>query len=103
VLTRPAPVGLCSLFVRQDKFSFPIFDPEWGADEELLLMEAIETYGLGNWADVAEQVGSKTLHQCEQHYITHYLNSPTYPIPVQRLFDRMLLWPALLNDVVVFS
>ena len=32
-----------------DDLSFPLFTMDWGADEELLLLEAIEIYGLGNW------------------------------------------------------
>jgi transcriptional adapter 2-alpha len=38
---------------------FPLFDEAWGADEEILLLEAIEMYGLGNWSDVSDHVGTK--------------------------------------------
>lgn len=61
---------------------FPIFDDDWGADEELLLIEGCEIYGLGNWADIAEHIGSKTKEECENHYMTVYINSPTFPLPV---------------------
>lgn len=61
--------------------SFPIFAPDWGADEELLLVEGAEMYGLGNWADMAEYVGARTKEECEQHYQAIYLRSPTYPLP----------------------
>jgi transcriptional adapter 2-alpha len=43
----------------QDVASYPLFEASWGGDEELLLLDAIETYGFGNWADIAEHVGSK--------------------------------------------
>ena len=59
----------------------PIFTPDWGADEELLLLEAIEVYGLGNWAEAANYVGSKSRQQCEQHYMACYLESRTAPLP----------------------
>ncbi|GJN23298.1 hypothetical protein PR202_gb10934 [Eleusine coracana subsp. coracana] len=37
-----------------DNLSFPLICPDWNADEEILLLEGIEMYGLGNWAEVAE-------------------------------------------------
>lgn len=39
---------------------FPLLDECWGADEEILLLEAIEMYGLGNWSDVSDHVGTKS-------------------------------------------
>jgi transcriptional adapter 2-alpha len=42
-----------------DNMHFPLLHPDWGADEEILLLEAIEMYGLGNWGDVGEHVGTK--------------------------------------------
>jgi hypothetical protein len=35
-----------------ERLDFPIITPEWTAREELSLLEGIETYGIGNWADV---------------------------------------------------
>uniref|UniRef100_A0A1D1XW14 Transcriptional adapter n=2 Tax=Anthurium amnicola TaxID=1678845 RepID=A0A1D1XW14_9ARAE len=64
-----------------DSLSFPLFCPEWNADEEILLLEGIEMYGLGNWAEVSEHVGTKSKGQCIDHYTTYYLNSPCYPLP----------------------
>ena len=54
---------------------------EWGADEELKLLEGIERYGMGNWADIAEFAGTKTLQEVETHYLTYYINPPSGPIP----------------------
>ena len=65
-----------------DRFAHPLFEAEWGADEEGLLMEAIETFGMGNWADISEHVGTKTLEECRDHYIRFYIESPEYPLPV---------------------
>jgi transcriptional adapter 2-alpha len=71
-----------------DKYAFPILDADWGADEEWLLMEAIETYGMGNWADIADHVGTKTLEECADHYVKHYIDSPDYPLPKQVKLDE---------------
>jgi len=64
-----------------DALNFPLFDEDWGADEELLLLEGIEMYGLGNWGDVADHVGTKTAPSCKEHYWGTYINVPTYPLP----------------------
>ena len=32
-----------------ESLRFPILTPDWTADEEILLLEAIELYGLFNW------------------------------------------------------
>ncbi|XP_047946602.1 transcriptional adapter ADA2b isoform X1 [Salvia hispanica] len=64
-----------------DILSFPLICPEWKADEEMLLLEGIEMYGMGNWAEVAEHVGTKTKEACIEHYRSAYLNSPCFPLP----------------------
>lgn len=64
-----------------DHVTTPIFEEGWGADEELLLLEAIEMFGFGNWAEVADHIGQKTKEQCEAHYHAIYLDSATAPTP----------------------
>ena len=59
----------------------PLFDERWGADEELLLLEAIEMFGFGNWSDIAEHVSTKGKTDCEQHYNSTYLSAVTAPLP----------------------
>ncbi|ORY89651.1 hypothetical protein BCR35DRAFT_317170 [Leucosporidium creatinivorum] len=61
--------------------AFPIFTADWGADEELLLIEGAEMYGLGNWADMSEHVGGRTKEECEQHYEEIYLRGDEFPLP----------------------
>ncbi len=61
---------------------FSIYERDWRADEELLLLEAIETNGMGNWLEISDQVGSKTPDECERHYRKLYLNWPGRPEPV---------------------
>nr|GEV47302.1 transcriptional adapter ADA2-like isoform X1 [Tanacetum cinerariifolium] len=64
-----------------DNLSFPLFCADWNADEEILLVEGIEMYGLANWNEVAEHVGTKSKATCIEHYNTIYMNSPCFPLP----------------------
>ncbi|CAN7132211.1 unnamed protein product [Brassica rapa subsp. narinosa] len=61
--------------------TFPLICPDWSADDEMLLLEGLEIYGMGNWAEVAEHVGTKSKEQCLEHYRNIYLNSPFFPLP----------------------
>ncbi|KAI8367922.1 hypothetical protein EDC96DRAFT_505783 [Choanephora cucurbitarum] len=68
--------------------SFPIFSEDWDADEELLLIEAAEKMGIGNWQAIADYVGTKSKSECEQHYLDVYVSSPDWPLPRMHLhFD----------------
>uniref|UniRef100_A0A061RHS0 Transcriptional adapter n=1 Tax=Tetraselmis sp. GSL018 TaxID=582737 RepID=A0A061RHS0_9CHLO len=64
-----------------DNLSFPLYEPTWGADEELLLLEAVDMYGLGNWAATAEHVGTKTEQECRKHYYEVYIDHDDHPRP----------------------
>ncbi|XP_052734680.1 transcriptional adapter ADA2 isoform X4 [Vigna angularis] len=64
-----------------DNLCFPLICPDWNADEEILLLEAIEMYGFGNWNEVAEYVGTKSKSRCIDHYNAVYMNSPCFPLP----------------------
>ncbi|EJP69137.1 Transcriptional adapter 2 [Beauveria bassiana] len=62
--------------------SFPIFDEEWGADEELLLIEGAEIYGLGSWADISDHIGGfRQKDEVRDHYLKTYVDSPNFPLP----------------------
>jgi transcriptional adapter 2-alpha len=62
--------------------SIPIYAEDWGADEELLLLEGSERYGLGSWADVAEHIGGyREKDEVRDHYIDTYINSSLFPLP----------------------
>lgn len=62
--------------------SVPIYEEDWGADEELLLLEGAEIYGLGSWADIADHIGGyRTKEEVRDHYINTYINSPNFPLP----------------------
>jgi len=41
-----------------------------------------EQYGLGNWEQISENLGSKTKKECANHYMDIYVNSPRWPLPV---------------------
>ncbi|KAK1752313.1 hypothetical protein QBC47DRAFT_390250 [Echria macrotheca] len=72
--------------------SFPIFDREWGADEELLLLEGAEIYGLGSWADIADHIGGfRDKDEVREHYLSVYVNSPRFPLPKRCRPDDMEL------------
>ncbi|KAJ2799825.1 Transcriptional adapter ada2, partial [Coemansia helicoidea] len=67
---------------------FPIFTEDWSADEELLLIDGLRQFGMGNWKDAADHVGTKTKEECEQHYMSVYVASDTWPLPnMGRQFD----------------
>jgi len=60
----------------------PIFDKDWGADEELRLIEGAEKYGLGSWADIAAHIGGyRTKEEVEKHYYNVYIESENFPLP----------------------
>ena len=62
--------------------SFPIFDAEWGADEELLLIEGAEVYGLGSWADIADHIGGfREKEEVREHYLNTFVHSTAFPLP----------------------
>ncbi|KAJ2664667.1 Transcriptional adapter ada2 [Coemansia sp. RSA 1200] len=60
---------------------FPIFTESWSADEELLLIDGLRQFGMGNWKDAADHVGTKSKEECERHYNSVYVASDTWPLP----------------------
>lgn len=65
-----------------EQHSIPIYTEDWGADEESLLLEGAETYGLGSWADIADHIGGfREKDEVRDHYINTYINSSKFPLP----------------------
>ncbi|KAK0650890.1 Transcriptional adapter 2 [Lasiodiplodia hormozganensis] len=65
-----------------EQHSIPIFTEDWGADEELALLEGAETYGLGSWADIADHIGGyRSKDEVRDHYINTYIKSSKFPLP----------------------
>lgn len=57
------------------KTDFSLFDYEWSAEEEMLLMNALLTQGHGNWAELAKSVPQKTADQCQLHFDKFYIEN----------------------------
>jgi len=55
-----------------NKLSFPVFHKDWLASEEIMLLTGIEKFGLDNWQDISDFIGSKSKFQCESHYYSFY-------------------------------
>lgn len=70
---RTSPRGSLIPFDMQEQHSQPIFSADWGADEELLLISGLILNGLGNWAEAAGHVGTRTKEECERHYLEVFL------------------------------
>lgn len=71
-----------------EQHAYPIFDEDWGADEELLLIEGMRTHGVGNWQDISDHIGGRSKEEVEEHYRKIYLESDTYPVPnLKRKFN----------------
>ncbi|RWS27621.1 transcriptional adapter 2-beta-like protein [Leptotrombidium deliense] len=64
-----------TLKAQQEFGTFPIFEsePEWKATEELALLEAVESYGFGNWGDCAEYINSYPANEVKQHFLDYYV------------------------------
>lgn len=57
-----------------DDGSFCLLNNKWGAIEEVLLLDAIEQDGLGNWQDAASHVLTKTTDEVKEYYTETYIN-----------------------------
>ena len=65
-----------------EQHSIPIYTEDWGADEELLLLEGAEIYGLGSWADIADHIGGyRYREEVRDHYVDTYIKPPNFPLP----------------------
>lgn len=60
---------------------FPLLSETWGADEEILLLEAVEHCGMDNWLDISEFLTTKSPQECKEHYLKYYLETPMQPMP----------------------
>ena len=58
-----------------EALDFPIYTKDWYADEELLLLEGLQTFGMGNWEQIAEYIGTKGKEEVLSHYMDVYVNS----------------------------
>lgn len=56
------------------RINLPLYHPNWTIQDEYLLIESLEKYGYGNWAEITKQVGKKIEEDVEEHFLTYYLN-----------------------------
>ncbi|XP_066916702.1 transcriptional adapter 2-beta-like isoform X2 [Clytia hemisphaerica] len=56
-----------------DNGTFYLIVKGWTADEEMLLLDAIEQHGLGNWDDISDHVGTKSPQEAQDHFEEVYL------------------------------
>ena len=56
-----------------ENLSFPLFDPEWKASEEVALLEAVELYSFGNWGDISLYIPDKSTEEIKKHFIDCYI------------------------------
>jgi hypothetical protein len=69
-------------------------DPKtvWTVEEDLRLLDAIATCGLGNWADIAEAISgqgssSKTAKRCMERYFDDFLGRYGHILPAYTIVD----------------
>ncbi|XP_041348019.1 transcriptional adapter 2-alpha-like [Gigantopelta aegis] len=63
------------------KKDFPLFENNWTAKEDDMLLKAVAECGHGNWKDISQQIQTKTSWECERHYNKYYINDPPHPLP----------------------
>jgi transcriptional adapter 2-alpha len=83
-----------------EQHSIPIYTEDWGADEELALLEGAETYGLGSWADIADHIGGyRSKDEVRDHYTHTYINSSRFPLPEHCSPDDKMLSEKIPRDL----
>ncbi|KAK2953709.1 putative Transcriptional adapter ADA2 [Blattamonas nauphoetae] len=68
----------------------PLLDPDWTVEEELILLDSIESSGVDNWTAIQALVCSKSVDQCRDHYHRFYTSNPEC-LPVNFLSDEQIL------------
>lgn len=56
-----------------DNLNFCVLEPNWTAHDEVILLEAIDTCGIGNWREVRRYLPGKSEKQIEMHFNQYYL------------------------------
>ena len=72
-----------------NRLTFPLYEENWTAEEELLILEGLEKYGLGNWSDIADHIGTdKTGEDAHNHYEKIYMSNRDKMPPSEILSKR---------------
>ncbi|KAH0799577.1 Myb-like DNA-binding domain containing protein [Histomonas meleagridis] len=80
-------------FVILEPILQPIFQKGWTAEEEILLLNAIQSCGLGNWHEISDVIKTKTPVECETHYFDTFVESPIAPLPQNKIIKESVLPP----------
>ena len=70
-----------------DCLDVPIFTKDWTIAEELLLLEGIDRFGVGNWKNIGDYMGSKNTKQVEEHYWEVYMGVHGYCLPTKTILQ----------------
>jgi transcriptional adapter 2-alpha len=54
--------------------SRPLISTDWTTQQEIGLLNGLETYGMGNWTDISANI-NKGIKDCRDHYVKFYLMS----------------------------
>lgn len=70
-----------------NKLDFPLIREDWTAEEELLLVDGLERFGFGNWAEISEHIAAqdKPKEEVAKHYEEIYIpmtNTAAQNIPL---------------------
>ena len=84
-----------SLFNKNVSFHISLSDDPktmWTAEEDLRLIDAISTHGLGNWVDISEAISGhgsigKTPKRCMEHYLDDFLGRYGHILPQYTIVD----------------
>ncbi|OWF55975.1 Transcriptional adapter 2-alpha [Mizuhopecten yessoensis] len=60
---------------------FALFENNWTALEETVLLETLSDCGYGNWSDAAQRLRTKNKEECKRHYNKSYINDPIPVLP----------------------
>ena len=80
-------------FILLEPFLQPIFQKGWTAEEEITLLNAIQTCGLGNWHEISDLIKTKSPLECEVHYFDSFIDSPIAPYPEDKILSETILPP----------
>ena len=67
----------------------PIFSSDWSCENELMLLEGVSRYGVGNWVEVSDFVKTKSKLECEAHYKGIYMNETPIPDVIVKREPRL--------------
>lgn len=69
---------------------------DWTAEEELIMLDILFTYGYGNWELISNKLHNRSAQEIKEHYDRFYLNEPDPQLPVivetdQSLFPKSVI------------